>query len=450
MSGPVVAFARMLRRFVWLSLVGLLFVVASTPRAARADFVPPWLTGESRPEDLTISLATFGPGDEVHQYFGHIALEVKDSRLGIEALYNFGVFGFDKAFLVKFLKGHLEFWLGVQPTRLSYEFYADQDRDVRILELDLPPEKAAAMAKALAVHALPENRVYLYHHYKDNCATRIVDAIDGATDGDFKKSLQAPARLTYRGHTRRYAARDPIIDWLLVFAMNDSMEEPLVRMNELFLPVELEDAVEGFKWHGKSIVRKKRVLHEASKVRPVYDVPPVTWPYTLGLGLAGGGVFWFLGRRVRQGARWARVVSGLLQLVYGLLFGTLGLLVTVLALFTEHKVTTYDENLFFAHVGLLGLVVAGVGVARGSAWAERLSFFVWGASAGLAVLGVLLKVLPMFDQENALVYTLLLPIQLGGFAGLVMMRGGKPAGVREAESLRPSGRPSSSSKAPVR
>ena len=425
----------MVRRIVWLSLVGLTFTLAS--QVARADFVPPWLTGESRPEDLTISLATFGPGDEVHQYFGHTALEVKDRRLGVEALYNFGVFGFDKAFLIKFLKGHLEFWLGVQPTDLSYEFYADQDRDVRILELDLPPDKAAAMAKALAVHALPENRVYLYHHYKDNCATRIVDAIDVATDGEFKKSLQAPARLTYRGHTRRYAARDPIIDWLLVFAMNDSMEEPLVRMNELFLPVELEDAVAAFRWRGKPLVKKRRVLHTASKVRPVYYDPPVTWPYTLAIGLAVGGLFAMLGRRVRAGARWARITLGLAQGVYGFVFGILGTLVTVLALFTEHKVTTYNENLFFAHAGLLALVVAGVGLMRGSAWGERLSFYVWAGSAALAVLGVLLKVLPNFDQDNVLVFTMLLPIQLGGLAGIVFARGGKPAGVRAAESLGP-------------
>jgi hypothetical protein len=422
-------------RFAWLWLVSL--VSFASVSSARADFVPPWLTGESRPEDLTISLATFGPGDEVHQYFGHTALEVRDSRLGIEALYNFGVFGFDQAFLLKFLKGHLEFWLGVQPTRLSYEFYAEQDRDVRILELDLTPQKAAAMAKALAVHALPENRVYLYHHYYDNCATRIVDAIDAATDGQFKKSLQAPARHNFRGHTRRYAARDPVIDWLLVFAMNDSMEEKIVRMNELFLPVELEDGVAGFKYNEKPLVRTRKVLHEASKVRPVYHDPPVTWPYTLAIGLVFGAYFLELGRRMRAGARWARVTFGLLETLYGLIFGLLGLVVTVLALFTEHKVTTYNENLFFAHAGLLVLVVAGVGTMRGTRLGERLSFYVWAGSLGLAVLGVLLKVLPMFDQDNTLVWTMLLPVQLGGFLGVVLARGGKPAAVRAAESLKP-------------
>jgi hypothetical protein len=404
-------------RFAWL----LVFFLGFASAAQAQNFVPPWLTGESRPEDLTISLSTFGPGDEVHQYFGHVALEVRDDRLGVTALYNFGVFGFDKAFLVKFLKGHLEFWLGVQPTLFSYQFYADQDRDVRILDLDLPPEKAAAIARALAVQSLPENRVYLYDHYKDNCATRIVDTIDKATDGAFKKTLQGPARLTYRGHTRRYAARDPIIDWLLVYAMNDSMEEKLRRVHELFLPEELEKAVEDFQYNGKSIVRRRVVFHTAGVKREVYDVPPTTWPKTLGLGIAIGLFFAALGFAYKKKPHWAlRVVYGLSQSLFGFLFGFLGLLVSVLALFTEHRVTQYDENLLSASPLLLVLAVSGIGFALNRDWAKRACFFTWAVSAALCMLGLVLKVLPWFDQDTLLVWTLLLPIQVGGFAGALI------------------------------
>jgi hypothetical protein len=382
-------------------------------QAAHATFEPPWLTGESRPEDLVVSLATFGPGDEVHQYFGHTALEVRDTRLGVSALYNFGVFGFDKAFLMKFLKGRLEFWLGVQPTQYSYDFYAEQDRDVRVMELDLTPYEAAQMAKALAVQSLPENRTYLYHHYLDNCATRIVDAIDKATQGEFKKTLQAPARLSFRGHTRRYAARSPILDWLLVFAMNDSMEQPIKRMNELFLPLELEDAVKAFQYRGKPLVKKTRVLHEASVVRPVYDVPPTTWPYTLALGIAIGALLGWLGILQRRGeSRGVRVIYGLAQASFALVFGLIGTLVFALATLTEHQVTKHNENLFFASPVLLGILVGGVALALGKPWAGRFLARVWMVSAGLAVLGFVLKVLPSFNQDNTLVWTLLLPAQL--------------------------------------
>jgi hypothetical protein len=424
----------MLRR-VWVA-VALWLCLA---QGARAEFEPPWLNGESQPEDLTVSLATFGPGDEVHQFFGHTALEVRDDRLGVTALYNFGVFGFDQAFLMKFLKGRLEFWLGVQPTRYSYDFYAEQDRDVRVMELDLTPYEAVQMAKALAVHALPENRTYLYHHYLDNCATRIVDAIDKATQGEFKKSLEAPARLDFRGHTRRYASRSPILDWLLVFAMNDSMEQPIKRMHELFLPIELENAVAGFQYRGRPFVRKTRVLHEASVVRQVHEVPPTTWPYTLGIGLAIGALLGWLGIRQRQAAsRGLRVVYGLAQASFALVFGLIGTLVTALALFTEHQVTKYNENLFFASPLLLGIVVGGVALSLGKPWAGRFLARVWMASAGLALLGLALKVLPSFDQDNTLVWTLLLPAQALAALGCLAWQK-RPADVPAAGRLATSG-----------
>lgn len=401
---------------LWRTLV-VVVAFSVWARAGHADFVPPWLTGESRPSDLSISLVTMGPGDDVHQYFGHTALEVRDKRLGIAALYNFGTFGFDEAFLLKFLKGRLEFWVGVQSTRQTYEFYADQDRDVRLLELNLPPDRLAVMARDLAVAALPENRTYLYHHYRDNCATRIVDAIDKATDGAFKRSLQEPARLTFRGHTRRYAAQDPLIDWLLIFAMNDSMEEPIRRVDELFLPEELEQAVAAFRFEdGRSLVKRRVVFHEAQTARKVYDVPPTTWPYTLGIGVGLGALLLWVSTR-RERSRAARMLQATFEVSYGLLFGTLGLVLASLALFTEHTVTYWNENLFFVHPLLLVLVPVAIGHARRARWAERVHAPLWLSIAALGVLGILLKVLPNFDQDNTLVWTLVLPITLAGALG---------------------------------
>ena len=43
--------------------------------------VAPWGTGESRGEDLTIWLTTFGPGSEIEYWWGHSALVVEDGRL---------------------------------------------------------------------------------------------------------------------------------------------------------------------------------------------------------------------------------------------------------------------------------------------------------------------------------------------------------------------------------
>ncbi|MBL8956489.1 MAG: DUF4105 domain-containing protein, partial [Myxococcaceae bacterium] len=133
----------------------------------------PWAPGgASRPEDLVISVATFGPGDDLPSWWGHTALVVEDRRLNHARLYNYGMFDFSTGFVHKFVQGRLEFWVGEASVIGTYEMYKSLDRDVRIQYLDLTPEQAQIAAQALANNVLPENREYLYHHYNDNCSTR--------------------------------------------------------------------------------------------------------------------------------------------------------------------------------------------------------------------------------------------------------------------------------------
>ena len=47
-------------------------------------------------------------------------------------------------------------------------------------QVDLTPEEAMHVAKSLGTNVLPENRMYRYHHYNDNCSTRPRDIIDAA------------------------------------------------------------------------------------------------------------------------------------------------------------------------------------------------------------------------------------------------------------------------------
>ena len=68
---------------------------------------PPWLNGQSQPEDLEVWLVTFGPGDSVPEWWGHTALVVQDHRLNQGRLYNYGMFSFDNKMLPKFAMGRL-------------------------------------------------------------------------------------------------------------------------------------------------------------------------------------------------------------------------------------------------------------------------------------------------------------------------------------------------------
>ena len=161
---------RVLRRVPSLTLL----LALTAPVAARAHHEP--RPAPPSGEDLNIKLVTFGPGDSIHQYFGHNAMVVEDTRSGGRArLYNFGRFSFGGDMLAKYMRGRLDFWVGVSSVRPVFRAYEAHNRSVRVQILNLSPDKRLLLADRLEVNALPENRNYRYHHYNDNCSTRLRD-----------------------------------------------------------------------------------------------------------------------------------------------------------------------------------------------------------------------------------------------------------------------------------
>jgi hypothetical protein len=407
----------------------------------RADDRSPW--SESRPDDLVIKLVTFGPGDDIYNYFGHNALIVQDEAKQVAHLYNFGMFSFGMDMLPSYMQGKLTFWVADTPVRATFAHYIEHNRSVRVQELNLAPAQRAVMADALATKVLPENRTYLYDHYYDNCSTRLRDLIDQALGGQFKQALDRPARLNHRGHTRRYAEKDPLLDFALVFWMNDNMERPIKVWNELFLPGELEQQVAHMKYvdaSGKAVplVAASYTVFEARRA-PVPDVPPTTWPFMLLFGCAAGGLLclsaWWL---QRSGSRVARVAFGLQHVIWGALFGVVGSAGFLMWTLTEHVVTYRNENQLLANPLTLLLLPLGVGIIFGSAGARRLARLTFYALAALSFALVVLKLLPSFDQDTVLTTALLLPLNVGGaLAHRVLVRERQPVAPETLRSERP-------------
>jgi hypothetical protein len=374
---------------------------------------------DSRPEDLTIKLVTFGPGSDIYNYFGHNAFVVEDSRLHEARLYNFGMFSFGVDMLPNYMKGRLTFWVGQSPVRQTFAHYIDMNRSVHVQELDLEPAQRAEVAHALAVQVLPENREYLYDHYHDNCSTRLRDLIDRATGGQFAKALDRPARMTYREHTRRFASKDPLLDFALLFWMNDSMERPLKQWEELYLPSELE--MQAARLHYTKPNGQRVPLVAASysvfeaKRPPIPDRPPHTWPFSLLLGCVFGGALvltalWY--RRTRN--IFARILFGLEHMAWGFLFGLIGTAGFLMWTLTEHTVTYRNENQFLANPLTLLLVPLGIAILFGSLRGLKWARYVVYSLAALSLALVVLKLLPNFDQDTLITMTVLLPLNLGG------------------------------------
>ena len=405
----------------WLLLTASLVTVIGVSTPAQAQ--PPWATGQSDPDDLQIKLVTFGVGDRIVEWFGHTALVVIDEEHDHGRLYNYGMFSFDSTMLMKFAMGRLWFWVGQAPVRPTYKLYEGYGRDVRIVDLNLPPDNRMELAQFLANDVLPENRDYLYHHYDDNCSTRIRDIVNDSVDGRLKEISSDPSPRTLRDLTRIHSHHNPPMEMLLMFLMNDSIDKQIAYWDEMFLPIRLERWVERLEYENDQgemveLAGEEEIFYDAGRP-PLPDKPLKRWPYWLLVGLFLGGTAALLGqwRQSNPEQKAPRRAHGFMQAFIGLVIGVPGLVLFLMASFTDHAVTYWNENLFLANPLTFLALPLGLMVVFGSDFGERWLARTMYACAGLALLLLPLKLLPMFDQGNWLVIPFMLPTVLGTAIG---------------------------------
>lgn len=418
----------------WLVAVAAAAAVVAavgTPTAASADETPraPWSAERdiSNPEDLEVTFVTFSPGATVPTWFGHSAIVIEDRRLGVSRLYNYGMFSFDGTLLVKFAMGRLWFWVGQQPERATYEHYKSKGRAVRLHRLNLPPAKRKQIAEFLAWNVQPENREYLYHHYRNNCATKPRDILNEASDGALREETSEPSELTLREHTRRYTHHNFPMDLLLMYMMNDSIDQPIEEWDAMFLPGELEENALDLEYETASGERRPliedTVVYYEGESRSIPERAPPHWPWALlygfVIGAAALGLGWWWLRDPE--AALPRAALGVHQALVGLIAGLPGLALFVMSIGTDHSVTYWNENLFFANPLTFAVLPLGVALALGRRWTLEWLRAIWMALVATGALGLMLKVLPSFDQQNRQPVAFLLPITIGCAAALWLL-----------------------------
>lgn len=129
-------------------------------------------------ENSKISLLTIGPGKDVYSAFGHSAMRVSDPALGIDKVYNYGTFTFDKNFYINFAKGENIYWLSIVPFQQEYYIWATKEnRNVIQQTLNLTLKQKNDLYHFLENNALSQNSKYRYDYFYDNCSNRIDNAL---------------------------------------------------------------------------------------------------------------------------------------------------------------------------------------------------------------------------------------------------------------------------------
>jgi uncharacterized protein DUF4105 len=392
-------------------------LAACWPAASEAQAAPP-----SR--ELKVFLMTFGPGRQVWERFGHNAIWIHDPSDSTDLAFNYGLFDFHQHnFLLRFARGQMWYWMAGYPASAYIDQYERDNRSIWIQELELPPRAKIQLEEFLRWNALPEHRYYHYDYYRDNCSTRVRDAIDRVLNGAFRRQTDTvPAHTSYRFHTQRLTTNDPLIFTALLGALGPGVDRPISAWEEMFLPLEMQQWVRTVTVPGPDgrplpLVRSERTIFE-STLRPPPDSPPNWVPWYLLVGLSIGGIASALARPARRSpaARFGflvvtggwLVLAGLAGVVLGGLWGL-----------TDHVMAYRNQNLLQLDPLALALVPAAFSAVRSGtpAWGVRLARLV----VALSLAGLALKLLPAWTQVNGPIIALALPAHLGVAAALTRL-----------------------------
>lgn len=361
---------------------------------------------------------TMGPGAAVWERFGHNAIWIDDPSADPDTTYNYGLFDFHQEnFLLRFAQGQMWYWMAGIPAEPDVRSYVRANRSVWLQELNLSPKAKIELVEFLRWNEQPENRFYHYDYYDDNCSTRVRDAIDRVIGGAIKSATDSlPTGTSYRFHTQRLTANDPVIFTALLLALGEGVDRPISAWEEMFLPLALREHIKRVTVPGPDGVRAPLVIGERtlfeSTAPPPPDKPPswLGWYALIGIGMGLGVAR--LGVRARQAGS-ARIGLGTAAVVWGLVGGLAGTMLAGLWGLTDHTMAYHNENLLQLNPLILGLVLLAPLAVRGSVkagrWATRLALIL----ALLSVVGLLVQVLPGVDQINGPAIALALPIHLG-------------------------------------
>jgi len=371
-------------------------------------------------DDLSVSVLTFGPHEHPFFKFGHNAILVRQAGKS-GWVFNFGTFQFDSIDLLpKFLKGRVIYWLSVSPENETLDSYAAANRTIVEQELSLSPAAKLSIWESLKENAKPENRGYLYDYFRDNCSTRVRDAIDRATGGVVKSVGTAPATATFRNHALRLTS-DFLPEYLgLYLALGRGADAPITRWDEAFLPEKFQQLIRGVQIPSQSgpipLVKNETVLFAAHR-EPPPSTPPNYLPYFLFVGLGLGGLFAILGR-FSDRKRFTRATLGILLAIFGFFAGLFGSLFALFWLFTDHLATHANANILQLPAVALAFSYYGIRVAFGNPTALQRAFKLSIFCGGLSLIGILVKPIPGLSQDNLPIIAISFPIWMGLNIGL--------------------------------
>jgi hypothetical protein len=327
-----------------------LFLIAGAG-ALRAQ-MPPAAPGDTMSaRRLQVSLLTFGQGSPVFERFGHNALRIADPISGLDVAWNWGMFSFDEPnFLGRFLSGDTRYWMAGFETVPLLAYYQENNRQTVEQVLNLNAAQKLFLLKLVRRNEREENKYYRYDYFRDNCSTRVRDALDEALGGLLKRAwTDSLSDHSFRSEALRLTEGTPLSRLGIDIALGPPADERMTAWDEAYVPMRLRDRLRGIripdgKGGASGLVASERVIFPSTREAE----PPMPAPFpgvyvvvALGvlvpLALLGGLAFVSALRGRWPGAqRVSRAAIAALAAVWYLCTGLAGTAIAFMELFSKH------------------------------------------------------------------------------------------------------------------
>lgn len=333
-------FSSILLRFVF---VALLLPVATLQAATAESNVPA--------DSTRISLLTCAAGGEIYYLFGHTAIRYENFTRGVDVVFNYGVFDFNTPnFTFRFALGDTYYQLGVTEYRYFANEYDSLGRDVWQQTLNLTSGEKEHLFRRLQENYRPENRMYLYNFFYDNCATRPRDQIEHVIDGTLQYAENMTDNNTgvsFRDMLHTYSEGHPWARFGMDLCMGSKADEPISRREMMFVPFCLQEhfskaQVTDRQGRRRPLVASEKKIVLTGKIPADFRTGGITPMQSalLLLTVVAGVTLWGVRRRK---SLWGMDIA---------LFataGAAGCILAFLALFSKHPAVSPNYLLFVFH-----------------------------------------------------------------------------------------------------
>lgn len=325
-----------------LFLVLFLFGFDTVLCAQNSSSQAPTLSSQAQ-----ISILTCGTGPILYEAFGHSAVRITDKSIGLDAVFNYGIFDFNQPnFYGNFALGFMRYKLGVSSAEEFLYQYRYYKRSVREQVLNLDSAQKQAIVNYLNINLLPKNQEYYYDYFYNNCSTKILELLDSALQ---HQVVWAPAepdgKVTYRKLIHQYTVFQPWGRLGIDLGLGAIIDKPLSGKQLDFLPDGLEHDI-----FRATIYRSQVQVPLVISSSVLYDAPVFygSDPFWMGPVFLFSLILLITIALVWKSVQFPRVLLVWRSLLF-VLVGMLGWVELLIWLFTNHKASAWNYNLLWAN-----------------------------------------------------------------------------------------------------